>query len=121
MKVFFQLMMLTAVVSVVCEFVICLPATAHHRSEGRYELLHTTNSQQEQSNAGYGLAQKELSACDERVANAYRVAVFEEYRLKRGFDLLALQSFVLSAALFVTGVVGLRSLRQWVKPSSSIA
>jgi hypothetical protein len=111
MKAFFLLMLLVSVASAIYQVVTRVGVYAHNHYSTRYESLNTKNRRPENASATFGLTQRDLSGTDEHIANAYKVSVLDGYRLGRGYDALSEQGLVLAALLFITSIIGLRSVR----------
>ena len=103
-------MLLTSVVSVFYQLNIGLRVMAHNHSEYRHNLLDTSRQQADHVNALFGLTRKDLSLCDRYVAEAYTASVSDGFRLATGYDTLDVQCLALSALLFLTSILGIRSV-----------
>jgi hypothetical protein len=112
MKTLFRLMLLIAIGSGLWQIFLLLQVSAHNQSRVRYEALTNPNDSREQTSGNYGLTMKELSVCDEHFGNAYRVAVFDGYRLSKGFESLFMLGLGISTALLVASIAGLLILRK---------
>lgn len=111
MKIFFKLMLGLSILSGLYQCSSRLGVMAHSQYTGRYELL-KTEPKPYQHSSFFGLTPTELAKTDDYVANAYRNAVYEGYKLGIGYDHLSLQCLAMTVLLFLSSVAGLRALRK---------
>lgn len=115
MKIFFALMLIASVASVFYELDDGLYVMAHNHYRQRHDLLLGTylpsNLQQpEHMSTSLGLTQKELAQSDKYIADGYEQSVKDGYRLGDGYSRLSLQCLGVSLLLFVSSLLGLRTV-----------
>ena len=112
MKSFFVCMMIVAVLAVGYDFWGSLADIAHNQYLGRHELLDTSHPQPDHRSAHLGLTPKELAACDPSVADAYRQAVYDGYKLGTGYFGKERRYLALAGLLLLTGWCGIIASRK---------
>jgi hypothetical protein len=109
-KTFFVIMLMASVASVFYELGAGLHVGAHNHYEARRRLLETSDRQPDPQSASLGLTQADLSQCNNYIAEAYKESVNDGYRLGAGYEQLSLQSLALAALLFLTSIMGIRTV-----------
>jgi hypothetical protein len=107
-KIFFVMMALVSVVSVLYELNAGIKLAAHNHYQYRYSLLDTNQPPSYRLHPIMGLTPQDLAKCDDHVAKAYRISVDDGYRLGTGYSALSRQGLLVSALLFLTSIFGIR-------------
>ncbi len=107
MKTFFVFLLVVSIVFPFYSFMTSLSDFAHNQYKMRSERLADTTRSKVPS-AHLGLTAEQLAGLDELVGSAYKDAVYDGYRLGKGYEKLWVQALGIDALLFVASVIGLR-------------
>src|SRR6266850_1589886 len=99
MKAFFVAMLVVSLASVLYALSAGLHVMSHNHYEYRHGLLDPNGQPAYRLHPNMGLTLEDLSKCDEHIATAYRISVYDGYKLGTGYSTLSVQCLVLSACL----------------------
>ncbi len=110
-KALFILLVFISVVVPIYNVMSAVQIIAHNQYEGRWDQLHSSHWN------GYpslhlGLTAPELAALPRETRDAYKDAVYDGYRIGRGYGVLWFVTMGLSVLLFLSSVLGLWFVRQ---------
>ena len=111
MKPFFILLLFVSVVVPIFNIISALQIIAHNQYEGRWDQLHSAHWNGYPS-VNLGLTAPELAALPKETRDAYEDAVYDGYRIGRGYGVLWFVTMGLSVLLLLSSILGLWSVRQ---------
>jgi hypothetical protein len=110
-KAFFIVLLFISLVVPIYNITSALQIIVHNQYEGRWEQLHSTHWN------GYpsrhlGLTAPELAALPQETRDAYEDAVYDGYRIGRGYGVLWFVTMGFSVLLLLSSILGLLSVRR---------
>lgn len=110
-KAFFIIVLFVSVAVPIYNITSALQIVVHNQYEGRLNQLHEAHW------SGYpsrhlGLTASELAALPEETRDAYKDAVYDGYRIGRGYEVLWFLTMGLSVSLFLSSILALWACRR---------